>query len=505
MTEYFLQSHFTKYIDKTYREMHSRSLFYGSSDHLLFTTRVGDIAAKAVVTVPEDMPIQNAAQEMVKQRISSLIVVDGAGLPAGMVTDRDLREKVVARGRSVNDPVREIMTLPLIRVDASDFCFEAVLRMIKHNIHHIVVIKDGKLTGVLTNHDLMVLQGTSPLSFAKDLESQQSIEGLIPVSAKINRVIGLLLKEGAKAGNITKIITELNDRLVRKVLELSERKCGKPPLPYCWAAFGSEGRKEQTFKTDQDNAIIHADPETPEQEEAARRYFSALAATVRDNLLRCGFPLCPADYMASNPKWRLPLKAWKKLVSTWVSEPTPDAVMHALIFFDFRPIYGEHALAERLRDHLTAMVKDQKVFLGHMANVTVQNRPPIGFFKTFVVETSGEHKDELNLKVKGIAPIVDIVRIFALEKGVRATSTMERIEALRTKHTIMEEYADELKHAFEFIMLLRIHHQFTQMEAGIQPNNFINPSKLSNLEKKTMKESFYLISRLQDLLISNGS
>jgi CBS domain-containing protein len=501
VTEYLLQSHFTKYIDKTYGEMHSKSLFYGSSDHLLFTTLIGDIAAKEVVTVQEGMSIQEAAREMVKHRISSIIIVDRNNLPAGIVTDRDLREKVVARGREVNDAVRNIMTLPLIRVDAKDYCFEAVLRMIKHNIHHIVVIKDGALQGVLTNHDLMMLQGTSPLSFAKDLESQQTIEGLVPVSAKINRVVGLLLKEGARAGNITKILTELNDRLVRKVLEIAEKKFGRPPVPYCWIAFGSEGRKEQTFKTDQDNAIIYGDPETPEQDQAARRYFEEFSSYVQENLLQCGFPPCPAGYMAGNIKWRQPLKAWKKYFSSWVAEPTPDALLHALIFFDFRPVFGELALGEHLREHLAGILKDQKVFLGHLANITVQNRPPVGFFKTFVVETSGEHKNELNLKVKGIAPLVDIVRLFALEKGVRETSTLERIESLRSQHTIVAEYADELKHAFEFIMLLRIHNQFGQIEAGRFPDNFINPSKLSNLEKRTIREAFSLISRLQDLIV----
>ena len=174
VTEYLLQSHFSKYIDKTYREMHSKSLFYGSSDHFLFTTTIGDIASKDVVTVSEDTSIQEAAREMAKHRISSLIVLDRYNLPTGIVTDRDFREKVVAKGRDVQDPVKDVMSLSLIRVDARDFCFEAVLKMIKHNIHHIVVIKDGALQGVLTNHDLMMLQGTSPLSFAKDLESQQT-------------------------------------------------------------------------------------------------------------------------------------------------------------------------------------------------------------------------------------------------------------------------------------------------------------------------------------------
>ncbi len=501
LTEYFLQSHFTKYMAKTYGEMRDKSLFYGSSDHILFTTQVCEIAAKEVITANDETPIQEAAQLMSKERISSLVIIDDSGLPVGIVTDRDLREKVVSKGRDVLEPVRNIMSLPLIRVDARDYCFEAVLKMLKYNIHHVLVIKDGALKGVITNHDLMMLQGRAPLSFAKDIENQQAIDGLIPVSRKINKIIGFLLKEGAKAGNITKIITELNDRLVRKVLEIAERKFGRPPVPYCWIALGSEGRKEQTFRTDQDNAIIYADTDSAELENSAKKYFSAFSGFVKESLLKCGFPPCPADYMASNPKWRQPLKVWKKYFSVWISTPTPDAVLNSLIFFDFRPLYGETGLAEELRDSLNSMLEGEKVFLGYLANMITKNTPPIGFFKSFVVEKSGEHKNELNLKIKGITPIVDILRLFALERGVRETSTLERIEALKDKHTIVKEYADELEHAFEFITLLRIHNQVEQIEAGREIDNFINPNNLSNLEKKTIKEAFHLISRIQDFII----
>ena len=501
-TEYFLQTHFTKYVDKVYREMHSKSLFYGSSDHLLFTTPVGDIATKAVITVLEGATIREAAQLMTKNRISSVVVTDHGGLPVGIVTDRDLREKVVARGRSVSDSVRDIMTLPLIRVDVKDYCFEAVLKMIKHNVHHILVIKEGKLKGVLTNHDLMLLQGSSPLSFAKDLESQESIDGLVPVSAKINRVVSLLLKEGARASNITKIIAELNDRLVRKVLEFAERKFGKPPVPFCWLSFGSEGRKEQTFKTDQDNALVYADPADASQEEAARKYFAAFALYVRDGLVKCGFPLCPADFMASNPKWCQPLSVWKKHFSGWIHHPTPEAILRSLIFFDFRPLYGDESLGVDLREYLTKSLKNQNLFLAQMASATTKNRPPLGFFRTFIVEKGGEHKDELNLKFRGIGPLVDIVRLFALETGLTETSTLERIQAMKGKHPTIDTMGSELAQAFEFITLLRIHHQVEQLERGEAPDNFINPSSLSNLEKRILKESFQVITTVQDGIIS---
>ena len=500
-TEYFLKSHITKYIDRTYREMQDKSMFYGGSDRLLFTTRVADMAIKEIVSVQEETSIREAAQIMSENRISSLIVMDRNNLPAGILTDRDLREKVVAKGRDTQEPIKNIMSTTLIRVDARDYCFEAVLKMLKYNIHHILVIKDGNLAGVITNHDLKLLQGTSPLSLTKDIESQQTIEGLIPVSKKINGIVGLLLKEGAKASNITKVITEINDRLVRKIMEFAERRFGNPPVPYCWIVFGSEGRKEQTFKTDQDNAIIYADPETDEMAETAAKYFSAFAEFVRDGLIRCGFPLCPADYMASNPKWCQPLKVWKRYFSAWVSEPKPEAMLNAVTFFDFRPMCGDAGLAEALRGHLNEILKDQKIFLGFLANMAIKNSPPIGFLKSFVVEKGGEHKDELNLKVKGIAPLVDIIRLFALEKGIRETSTLERIETLRDMHTIVTEYGDDFEHAFEFIMLLRIHHQYEQISSGHAPDNFINPNRLSNLEKRSIKEAFQLVSKVQDLII----
>ncbi|MCE5312710.1 MAG: DUF294 nucleotidyltransferase-like domain-containing protein [Nitrospiraceae bacterium] len=499
--EYFLQSHFTKYINKTYTEMRNKSLFYGSSDHILFTTQVGEIAEKDVVTVLEDATIQEAARLMSTRRISSVVVIQDDGVPVGILTDRDLRDKVVSIGRNLKEPVRDIMSPPLIRVDARDYCFEAVLKMLKYNIHHVLVIRDGRLSGVITNHDLMLLQGKSPLSFAKDIENQHTVEGLIPVSRKINNIIGFLLKEGAKASNITKIITELNDRLVRKIIEIGEKQFGQSPLSYCWISFGSEGRKEKTFRTDQDNAIIYANPQTEQQAAAAAQYFEKLTGFVIDSLIKCGFPPCPAGYMASNPEWTQPLNTWKKYFSDWVAAPTAEAVLKSLIFFDFRPIYGDFGLADELKDALRMQLSRQKLLLGHLANMIVKNTSPVGFLKSFVVEKSGEHKNQLNLKIKGVTLIVDIVRLFALERGIKETSTLERIEALRDKHTIMKEYADELEHAFEFIMLLRMHNQLAQLESGEEINNFMNPNRLSNLEKKTMKDAFHLISKIQDLII----
>jgi CBS domain-containing protein len=499
LTEYFM-SYLSNYVDRTYSEMHNKSLYYGSSDRFLFTITVGDVA-KEVITIAEDATIQEAAQVMVTKKISSIVVRDKRNIPIGIVTDKDLRAKVVAKGRSASEPVKNIMTISLIRVDAGESCFDAVLKMIKYNIHHMLVIEDGALKGIMTNHDIMLFQGTSPLSFANDIENQQTIDGLTPVSIKLNNIVGLLLKEGAKASNIIKIISEMNDRLVKKILAVAEREFGQPPVPYCWITFGSEGRKEQTFKTDQDNAIIYADPTTPEEEEEIKNYFPGFTAFVRNGLMKIGFPSCPANYMASNPQWCQPLRVWKRYFSSWINEPSAEAILKTLIFFDFRPLYGKFSLAEDLRNSFKPLLKDNMVFFGQMANTITKNTPPIGFFKSFVVEKGGEHKNEFDLKIKGIAPLVDAVRFFALERGVMETTTLGRIHALKDKHATVKEFSDELEHTFEFIMLLRIHHQFEQIKAGRFPDNFINPNNLSSLEKTTIKEAFHFISKMQNLII----
>ncbi|MEN2986134.1 MAG: DUF294 nucleotidyltransferase-like domain-containing protein [Thermodesulfovibrionaceae bacterium] len=498
--DYFLKSFMNIYLDKAHKQEATKKLLTSNIDKILFTTTVEEIASKNVISVPEQTSIREAAQIMCENRISSLIVLDLNGIPVGIITDKDLRGKVIAKARDVNEPVKNIMSSPIIKIDAKDFCFEAVVKMLKYNIHHLLVIKNGEVGGIITNHDIMMLQGLSPINIVRDIEMQHTTEGVAHALKQLNNIIGSLLQQGAKASHITRIITEINDRVVRKIIQFAEREFGTPPVPYCWLALGSEGRKEQTFKTDQDNALVYADPPAS-QENSVRNYFLEFTSYIKDQLLRCGFPPCPGDVMASNPKWCQPLKVWKKYFSQWINIPKGEHITLSVIFFDFRGVYGDISLEESLRDYLLNTVKDQKIFLGYLANLAVKNRPPLGFFKTFVVEKSGEHKDKLNLKIKGIAPLVDIVRLFSLEKAVRETSTFERIEALKNKHSIMRDYSEEIIYALEFLMLLRIRHQYEQIIKGMAPDNFINPEELSNLERKLLKDTFQLISKLQDILI----
>jgi len=309
-------------------------------------------------------------------------------------------------------------------------------------------------------------------------------------------MIGVLLREGARAQNIIRIISELNDRIVRKVVRLTEQRLGSPPVPYAWLAMGSEGRKEQTFRTDQDNALIYVDPPKRDRREV-EDYFRRFAAAMNEGLVHCGFEACPAGYMASTPEWCQPLSAWKRYFSKWVSDPSPEALLRSVIFFDFRALAGEESLANELREHLLQELPRYPTFLGFLANLLIRNRPPLGFFGNVISDRGADNKEGLNIKIKGHAPLVDIGRLFALENGIRHSSTVERIQALRSTHTVVAELADELDYAFEFISLLRIHHQYHQMEAGLPINNLLNLETLSSLERQSLKNTFRLITKIQ--------
>jgi CBS domain-containing protein len=493
--EFCFRSKVKRLAEMTYREIHERTLLYGGGDKLLFTSILNDLATRNVITASEDITIREAAEIMASHKISSLVLLDSNGLPSGVFTDRDLRNKVVSKGRDIGGRVGDIMSVTIIKSEARDYCFEALMKMIRYNIHHLLVVDKGDLKGIITNHDLMMLQGTSPLSVARGIEDQNTIDGLVPVSRQISKTLVLLIREGAKASHINRIITEINDRLLKKILEIAETRLGPPPVDYCWIVFGSEGRREQTFRTDQDNAIIYED--AAGREEEAAEYFSAFASFMKDALERCGFPPCTADYMASNPRWRQPLSVWKKFFSSWINNPIPEAVLKSLILFDFRPVHGNVMLAETLRAFLGQKAKNNKIFLAQMAGIVTSNRPPIDIIGRFSTEKKGEFRGKFNIKMNCLCPIIDAARLSALEMKVYHTSTVARLVELKDSDGTLSEFLSELEYAFEFLMSLRLRHQFRQIEEGVAPDNFINPHDFSRMEQKIMKEAFKLIMYVQ--------
>jgi len=372
--------------------------------------------------------------------------------------------------------------------------------MMTTSIHHLAVERGGRVIGVVTSHDIMLLQGHSPYYLFKEIRGQQEISGLYVLAQKIPEVIRGLIKEGAKAGNITQMIAILNDHILERMLILLEEEVGPPPVPYCWLLMGSEGRREQTFKTDQDNAILYADPANDEEKLAAESYFKKFAEKAINHLVNCGYPLCPGLIMATNPKWCQPLSVWKGYFSHWIDAPDPAELLNATIFFDFRSGFGDSGLARDLRRHLNAKAREKDMFLFHLARQCMSTRVPLSFFKNFIVSRDGEHKNHLDIKRQGLTPFVNFGRVLALKHGISETNTLARLKALYDADFINREIWSSANDAYELQMQQRLIHQLAQIEVGTLPDNHINPEQLSELERRMLKDAFTVIERLYSVL-----
>jgi CBS domain-containing protein len=444
----------------------------------------------------EDTTIREAAQLLASAKATCVFVVDDAESAVGIVTDRDFAQKVVARSLALDLKVTDIMSKPVVAVESSERLFLALLAMVSRNIHHVLVTKQGKPAGVLTAHDLMVLQGKSPLNVVRFVETQTTVHDLAAAQARISGLLPLLLREGAKASHVTRVVAEVNDRLIVKILQLAEARLGLPPVPYCWVVLGSEGRREQTFKTDQDNALIYADT----AEATVRDYFTQLAAFVQDALSTCGYPLCPGNYMASNPRWRQPLRSWLNYFQNWIVGAELHDTEDALIFFDMRPVAGDFSLYQTLATKSREWLNDAGLFKSVLACVSTTHKPPLGFFRNFVLERTGDHKNQLDLKLYGTGPIVNAARVFAIDAEVEPTNTSDRLAALASLPGKDPAIFQELQEAFEFLTLLRLECQLRQVREGEPLSNYIAPGALTHLQRGLLKEAFRTATRAQALI-----
>ncbi len=499
---YYLKNFSEKILNTAYNELRHHKVSRRSGDDLfLFSVRVGDLV-KTLRKVSASSSIQEAASAMARHRVGSLLVhePDDEENIVGIITDRDLRGKVVAAGLDYTLPVQEIMSGPVQSVLSQSLCFDVLLKMMSTGIHHLAVERGGRTIGVVTSHDIMLLQGHSPYYLFKEIRGQQKFIGLYSLAQKIPEVIRGLIKEGAKAGNITQMIAILNDHILERVLTLLEEELGPPPLAYCWLLMGSEGRREQTFKTDQDNAILYADPENEVEKAAAESYFQAFAAKAINHLVNCGYPLCPGEIMATNPRWCQPLSVWKGYFSSWINIPDPKELLHATIFFDFRSGFGASDLARELRQHLNQEAQKKDIFLFHLARQCMSTRVPLSFFKNFIVDRDGEHKNRLDIKRQGLTPFVNFARVLALKYGISETNTLARLKALLDAEHITPDLWSSANEAYELQMQQRLIHQLQQIEEGILPDNHLDPEHLSDLERRMLKDAFAVIERLYSVL-----
>ncbi|MBZ5689470.1 MAG: DUF294 nucleotidyltransferase-like domain-containing protein [Acidobacteriia bacterium] len=493
VANYLLRTSLTRYMDRSLQELRTQTGLMGDTERLLYSLSVSDVPGSATLLCQQNTTIREAAQMLARSKATCVFVVNEKSEAVGIVTDRDFAEKVAAQALSLELPVTDIMSKPVVAVESSDRLFHALLAMVSRNIHHVLVTQQGRPASVLTAHDLMVLQGKSPLNVVRFIESQSTVQDLAAAQTRISGLVPLLLREGAKASHVTRVLAEVNDRLIAKILQLGEGRLGAAPVPYCWVVLGSEGRREQTFKTDQDNALIHSDL----ADEQAREYFTQLAAFAQDALSTCGYPLCPGNYMASNSRWRQPLRNWIHYFDTWITEAELHGTEDALIFFDMRPVAGDFALFQSLMTQTRQQLKDAGLFKSVLACVATTHKPPVGFFRSFVLERSGEHRNQLDLKTYGTGPIVNAARVFAVDAGIEQTNTADRLSALASNAGEHANLFSELHEAFEFLTLLRLECQLRQVREGQTLSNFIAPDSLTHLQRSLLKEAFRTVARAQ--------
>lgn len=499
-SEYFTDTFGKRMLDRSYAEIVAKSLRPKEADLQGFDLDIAGLYTQNIVTCSADTAIRKAAVKMTDNRCSSIFIEDSTGRVTGIITDNDLRSKVIAAGHDISQPVTDIMSTPLATVSSGATVFETLMVMMQKGIKHLAVTdNDENVIGILTNQDLLQLQGQSPLILLREINEAQSIDAIIDKHAKLPRMIQGLINAGAKADNVTRLITTLSDAILEKVITFTLAECDPPPVKFVFMILGSEGRQEQTLKTDQDNAIIFEDVPA-EKLQATRDYFLKVGEKICGYLDRAGYTYCKGGIMAQNPEWCLSLSEWKKTFKGWIHAPEAEALLNASIFFDFRSGYGEAALIDELRKHLFGALGGWPGFFRHLAENSLYFRPPLGFFRNFVVESKGEHKDAFDIKA-AMQPIVDLARIYALHNKIAETNTLERLQQIyQAKSLSWSEYHD-LEQAYRFLLQLRFVRQITNIvDENKPPDNYVTPNKLSRIEQTMLKEIFKRIQTIQTKL-----
>ena len=496
--QHYLSTMSEKMVQPVYSELRQQKISPRAEGRLfLFSARVGEFSKDTLFTAPLNTSVQQASLLMSEKRIGSLLLADDRGEIVGIVTDKDIRGKVVAKGLDYRTKASEIMAAPVQTISGHAVCFDALLTMIENRIHHLAIEENGKITKMLTTHDIMVAQGSSPYFLFREIQAQQRISGLYELSKKIPMIVRPLIEEGAKACNVTRMISVLNDHVLDRLLTLLQEEIGRSPVPFSWLLTGSEGRKEQVFKGNQANAIVYEDCRDEGTDREAEEYFKTLSEQAVRHLIACGYPSEPGDNTAANAKWRQPQSVWDRYFRDWCGFPDRERNFNPQLFFDFRSGAGTGSLADKLRERAHALTRGNEQLLRFLIQGCISAQPPLSFYGNFVVEKDGQYSDALDVESKALVFFVVLARVMALKHGICKTNTLERLRLLLERQHIPSDLGSELVEAYELLMHLRLVHQLHLIEDGHMPNNWINPGELSDLEKQTLKEAFEVIRRLQ--------
>jgi CBS domain-containing protein len=468
-----------------------------ASDQHSLTRPLAQLIPSEPVTCLAQTSLRDALIQMKEHAVRSIIVVDEVSAPVGVFTLNDLRDRVVLQGLPLDTAVSEVMTPNPITLPAEATAAEAIQSMAAGGFHQMIVTSHGKVLGTIFEHDLFALQRVSLRQIHHAIRSARSIKALAHVAGDIRNLARNLLAQGVSAEALTRTIAALNDALTREVINRVLQDHDLGGLKWCWLSLGSEGRGEQTLATDQDNALIFKAP--PEGSDAlrARHELVAFAREVNAALDQLGFPLCKGNIMASNPQWCLTEEEWRDQFTTWISEPTPERLLNANIFFDFRPLYGDTTLAEDLREWLLARTQDNKLFLRLMVQNALQTEPPLGLIRAFQVSDEPGSEGTLDLKKRGARIFVDAARVFALAGGSNLTGTADRLRRAGEKVRADPRHVEATVDAFHYLQVLRLRAQEHPHPAN--PNR-VDPYALNEVDQRMLIEAFRQARKLQQRL-----
>ncbi len=455
------------------------------------------IVKREPVSVPADASIRQVVELMADRHLGSMVIVDAGEQPIGIFTLSDVLKRIVLPGRSLDQPISSVMSTSPQTLPLAANAHDAALAMAMHGIRHVLAVDEGgRLKGVVSERDLFKLQGAGLRQIRHAIDAATSLDVLQHAREDVRQLSLTMLTEGGGAQEITQFISTLNDTVTRRVIELNLDRHDLYGIDWAWLSFGSEGRDEQTFTTDQDNGIVFICTDIMDRELTQLRFLE-FARDVNADLDTCGFPLCKGNIMASNPALCLTLEEWEEKFAHWVRTPEPLALLNATIFFDFRPLYGRFNLAHRMRLSLLRQTRGNPLFLRMLAQNALSVSPPLGRIRDFVTGADPEHPGTIDLKKYGVRLFTDAARVFALAHQIEATNTVSR---LKRASTLVNFSSDDLAaslEGFNFIQLLRLRHQHFEQEHGRPGDNLIRPDELNEIERRILKEAFRQARKLQ--------
>ncbi|APT82838.1 DUF294 nucleotidyltransferase-like domain-containing protein [Corynebacterium ammoniagenes] len=466
----------------------------GANTNVL-STHIHDVKIAKPRSCPPDLSIREAAQRMEEYNVSSLLVLDRDTL-LGIITDRDLRGRVVAEGIETTCPVSDVMTTKLLTLSSESLAMEALMLMSERKIHHLPVVDEGTVTGIVTQNDIARLLHNDPVFLTADLSRKNSVDELADAFTRTTKVVAQLIESGAAPEETAGMITIAADAVARRLFTLGIEKYGKPPVDFAFVAVGSQGRREMVLASDQDNALVLSDDFIHDQH---NDYFQKLTEFVCLGLDRAGQVLCPGEMMAMNPQWRMTVSEWEHTFANWIGAPEPDALLNAQIFFDFRVIAGSQELGQAVHQSAVSQGTNARRMHAHLASLAARREPPLTFFKGLVVERSGEYANTLDVKKGGTAAIVQMARLYALSAGHSIVETRERLRQSAGK-TVSRAGSEDLLDAFDYLRSITLKYQASQIRSGQQPNYHIDPKQLSGMERENLRDAFSIIKNMQNAL-----